>query len=209
MEANHLFLRKDILYYLRSRVVLFFDYSEEYHFFNEVAIWREGRLCMYQTVSLPPIPKEDDVELNPWLASLFLAVAPGRCYPSYLSVVFSEGLSLVFVSVRPRLCFSHQVLHVAKKLLFASLEVGIEAALRLQEVRHRLTCQCRRDKLLVIALYTLLRDFLNCCTESIFLFSVRQHNIDTLNFTPIHRPHTEEGVVLTAFNSGICRLRST
>ena len=107
MEANHLFLRENILYYLRSRVVLFFDYSEEYHFFNEVAIWREGRLCMYQTVSLPPIPKEDDFELDPRLASLFLSVAPCRCYPGHLSAVLSEGQSLVFVSVRPRLCLSH------------------------------------------------------------------------------------------------------
>ena len=87
--------------------MLFFDYSEKYHFVNEVAVWREGGLCMYQTVLLSSIPEEDHFELDARLASLFLSVAPNRCYPRHLSVVFSEGLSLVFVSVRPRLCLSH------------------------------------------------------------------------------------------------------
>ena len=84
-----------------------FDYSEEYHFVNEVAVLREGRLCMYQTVPLPAIPEEDHFELDARLASLFLSVAPRRCNLSHFCVVFSEGLSLVFVGVRPRLGFSH------------------------------------------------------------------------------------------------------
>ena len=87
--------------------MLFFDYSEEDHFVNEVAILREGRLCMYQTVPLSPIPEEDHFELDARLASLFLPVAPRRCNPGHLCVVFSKGLSLVFVGVRPRLCLAH------------------------------------------------------------------------------------------------------
>ena len=166
--------------------MLFFDDSEEYHFVDEVTILCEGRLCLYQTVPLSSIPEEHDFELDPRLASLFLSVAPCRCYPGHLSAVLSEGQSLVFVSVRPCLRLSHQVLHVAKQLLFASLEVGIKAALCLQEVRCRLADQCRRDELLVIALYALLGDLLNRCTEAISFFSVRQHNIDALYFFPIH-----------------------
>ena len=107
MKSTYFLLREDILNFLRSGCMLFFDYSEENDFVNKVAVLREGRLCMYQTVSLSAIPEEDHFELDPRLAGLLLAVAPRGRYPGHLRVVFSEGLSLVFVSVRPRLCLSH------------------------------------------------------------------------------------------------------
>ena len=107
MEANDLLLREDILNCLGSRFVLFFDDPEDDHFVDEVSVLSEGRLCLYQTIPLSSIPEEDDFELDPRLASLFLSVGPCRCYPGHLSAVLSEGQSLVFVSVRPCLCLAH------------------------------------------------------------------------------------------------------